>query len=495
MSVDNVNQSKKSAGLANTLELDVSADALAIKSTSLRQANISRVYFAVSLILLVCWIFANILKGEAFTKDGLEQFNWSHGFEWGYYKHPPLTTLLLIGLNQLIGFHTYNTIILDLIVLSLTLFFVWRSSVELLGDGWGGLSVLLFSGNFLFTDRATLYNHTCVMAMAVSACTYTTLYAVRHAKNKPFAWSLNGFVVALAILSKYQALVSIVGILFALVFSGAFKDKAVRKGMLISLGVCALALLPHLWWLWRTNFLIFDYTSNLGRGQSGLILRVHWFVSYFFCQLNAYWITLASIALSLFAGIITFVPHGLSWPNFRSATKSSEFYWIIGLLGVPLAFCFVVDIFGGVRLLRYWGGPFFIFFPAFICFFFKYLAATINPKRFLIVFIGFNILAVTIFVASPFKMSNQRSVNIAREGVALWRSKTNAPLKFILAPDQETGDRISVYSGLFVPVTRGDNAKFPWVSNADLQKYGHLDVSRACRKCDPDLSVTLPETE
>ena len=44
--------------------------------------------------------------------DNIEQLIWVRKLEWGYYKHPPLTTVLLWPLVQLFGLHGWVTYVL-----------------------------------------------------------------------------------------------------------------------------------------------------------------------------------------------------------------------------------------------------------------------------------------------------------------------------------------------------------------------------------------------
>jgi len=58
------------------------------------------------LILLACalvWTALPSLLQLAPHGDNVEQLNWSHSYQWGYFKHPPLPTWLLRAAIGLLG--------------------------------------------------------------------------------------------------------------------------------------------------------------------------------------------------------------------------------------------------------------------------------------------------------------------------------------------------------------------------------------------------------
>ena len=54
-----------------------------------------RVLLTLSCVTTWIWIFFATLLNESQLNDSLEQFIWAQSFEWGYWKHPPLSTWLM----------------------------------------------------------------------------------------------------------------------------------------------------------------------------------------------------------------------------------------------------------------------------------------------------------------------------------------------------------------------------------------------------------------
>ena len=54
-------------------------------------------FLIVAIFFLAIWVSLSAFINTSQFGDNFEQFNWAHSWEWGYWKHPPLTTWLLFG--------------------------------------------------------------------------------------------------------------------------------------------------------------------------------------------------------------------------------------------------------------------------------------------------------------------------------------------------------------------------------------------------------------
>jgi hypothetical protein len=59
--------------------------------------------FAFFLIYLASWTLLMAWLPLSMNLDDVEQVVWSRTWQWGYYKHPPLPSLLMYGLSHLFG--------------------------------------------------------------------------------------------------------------------------------------------------------------------------------------------------------------------------------------------------------------------------------------------------------------------------------------------------------------------------------------------------------
>jgi 4-amino-4-deoxy-L-arabinose transferase-like glycosyltransferase len=174
--------------------------------------------FWLTAFAIAAWSVAAAYINPAQFADSLEQFSWAHGLELGYWKHPPLPTWLIIAPIRLIGFSIYWTYALAAACFAGTAFFTWRITQRLFGPQAAVFAVLLIGLHIGFSWRAQLYNHNTVLILCVAATVWATLRALDSGKQS--SWLLVGGLAGLAMLSKYQALVPLVGIVLALQLGG-----------------------------------------------------------------------------------------------------------------------------------------------------------------------------------------------------------------------------------------------------------------------------------
>jgi hypothetical protein len=62
-----------------------------------------RLLFAFLLIYLVAWTLLAGLLPLSIFEDSTEEVVWSRTWQWGYYKHPSLPSMILYVLNHLFG--------------------------------------------------------------------------------------------------------------------------------------------------------------------------------------------------------------------------------------------------------------------------------------------------------------------------------------------------------------------------------------------------------
>jgi hypothetical protein len=354
----------------------------------------------------------------------------------------------------------------------------------LLGATWGGVSVLLLSANYCFSIKAIVYNHNDALIFVTSACIWSTLWSIKVGKSKAWAWILNGVLVGFSLLTKYQAVVPLLGILLAMKANNYFDDKEIKKGSIISLLSMLVTLTPHILWIWDTHFLIMDYTAGHAI-TSSLPTRVGWFFRFILNQFKFYWVGIATIIVGFLIGALRrkrFITHKF----IINSKGKEELYWLLGLCGVPPLLSLVCLVGFGIYQQSHWGFSFFLFFPTLVCWVLKRFDIEIRRNKLLSVFAVFTIINASFFIGlnsnvdareNPSQIRLQHAKQIAQQGVEEWQRATKSPLKYIKGDDY-LGGIISAYSGLNPTVTSGDSKRIPWVSNEQLIRSGYLYIEQ-----------------
>ena len=166
-----------------------------------------------SVLTIWLWIGLAAWLNQSQLNDSLESYIWAQSFEWGYWKHPPLTTWLMYVPLHLVGPSPYWPYVMSGLTYAVT---VWASHriARLLFDldiaAWVALLLTLHYG---FTRRAQLSNHNSVLVAFIALTAWVTLLALRDQKSR--LWLAAGLLGGLSLLVKYQAAVPLAGIVVA----------------------------------------------------------------------------------------------------------------------------------------------------------------------------------------------------------------------------------------------------------------------------------------
>ncbi len=200
--------------------------------------------------------------------DNAEQLAWVRFLAWGYYKHPPLPTLLLWPFTQVFGIHGWVAALAGGVFVTLTMLVTWRLSCEVLGPHRAGVATLGTLCVTYYSGRTNYYNHNVVLMLFVVVAAWFCWQA--FSKRSTRAWLLLGLMLGLGALSKYQVALAFLS-LFSFWFSQrGWRQPIHRRGLLTAIGIAGLVCAPHLAWLFTHQFAPVRYAASgsLGAGLS-----------------------------------------------------------------------------------------------------------------------------------------------------------------------------------------------------------------------------------
>ena len=427
--------------------------------------------FAFATASIVLWVVLAGLVNSAQFPDSIEQFVWAQSFEWGYWKHPPLLTWLLASAIHVFGFWTGWTYALAALCFTGTAFLTWRIAHMLLGPQVAMVALLLLSLHQGFAARAQMYNHNSLLLLVVALTVWATLVALENKRRA--CWLLVGLSAGLAMLTKYQALVPLVGIVIALHLSGQLRAAEVRQGLLVA-GMVALAVFtPHLLFLADTQFSTLRYAAHAAVSLD-VLTRVTTLFGYWVNQLRVHIPML--VAIALFA--LSNKPGSAKRVHQQHPQAKA---WLLGLVAWPLVALALVSLLGGVRLQAAWGLQSFQFLVLLIAWRLVKSFPAINLAGFLPFVLVAQLLSLCIALWSwmtplHFMQStadrNYPAGTLTAAVMKDWHSATACPLHYVVGPSFEAG-LVSIHSGTYPQVLEADDAsKSPWVDKARMQTLG-----------------------
>jgi 4-amino-4-deoxy-L-arabinose transferase-like glycosyltransferase len=170
---------------------------------------------------LVLWTLLTGISHRAPDWDNMEELVWASSMEWGYYKHPPLPSWLMVGLVALFGRPVWLTFFAGQLAVVLSLWLVWRLGCEITSERRALIAVLLVSPITYYTVRGVMNNHNTIQLWSVAGAIWMFYRAVRHDSMR--AWAGLGLFSGLALLTKYSVVVQFAAFFLFLLFSGTWR--------------------------------------------------------------------------------------------------------------------------------------------------------------------------------------------------------------------------------------------------------------------------------
>ena len=451
--------------------------------TSGRRALPPLVAVVASLAVVVLWAIWAAYFNTAQFGDNIEQFNWAQSLELGYHKHPPLPSLALGLVIRAFGPSVYWAYVLATLCLLGTLWFTWLIGRELIGDRLAAAAALLWGLNLSFSQRAQLYNHNTVLVLFIAAAVWCAMCATRGGQSRAGWWAACGMVAGAAVLSKYQALVPLAGLLLALVLTGRMPRATHWLGFAIAVVLMLAVVAPHATWVVRNDYTTLRYASEAVESAT-VSMRLKFVLSFAANQLRLASPALLAIALGWFwmrhsGGSESAIERRDMSPTAATAFRG----WMIGLIGFTLAVLLVMALASGVSLRNHWGVQALQFLPLWLVVWWDRRIA-IDLRVLTLIALAVQALSLTLYAVEhrdPRAVVSSRRIDtayparrLARTAVAHWAQATKCPLRYVEGSVFDAG-LVSLYSGGQVQVFDSERAT-PWVRTEDLQRDGALFV-------------------
>ncbi|MGZ5269387.1 MAG: glycosyltransferase family 39 protein [Ramlibacter sp.] len=439
-------------------------------------------------LTVAAWVVLAACMNHSQLHDSLEQFVWGQSLEWGYWKHPPLTSWLMWGALKVLGPTPFATYVLGAVLTMATIACTVRLAQLLAGREVAVLTALLLVLHYGLTRRAQVYNHNTVLLACSAAMALAVLHAVRADRRRD--WLLAGLAAGLAMLAKYQAVVPIAGALLAIVLAGDARRRL--PGVLLATAVALALFLPHVVWTMQRGFETVHYATSYMNGQGahggGRSLGV------LAMQLK-YFLPAIGFALLLWAAAGRGRPAAAAapWPAEQRA-------WVAGLVLLPVL-VLAGAVAAGVRVQSHWGlqATQFLLVPAAML-----LHRRFGPwgRRHAWVWLAVQALALGIYVAQgagglhePRHARDVRNVDaadISRQVLAQWQASTRCELRYLSGPVALAG-MVSAYSHRTLRVLEdGDSRKSPWIDRDDMRARGFIALREQASGEPAPGEVVLP---
>jgi len=436
-------------------------------------------------IYLIAWTLLAAFLPLSMDLDSIEQVIWSRTWQWGYYKHPPMPSLLLYILNHLIGKPSIGlTVFAAQSGNVVALIYVWLLARRLLPRQLAITAVLITSLIAYHNFRAFAFNHNTVSLPFTAAALYYFYCAIRQ-PERLLMWLLVGVAGGLAMLTKYSAILVLASFVIYVLWERLWKNPLVIRGLLVSIVAFTLVFSPNIVWLLDHDWLPFTYLDKQLTTSGG---RLKLLGNFFANQGIRWWYTLLAVWL-----LTRISPHNVA-VTIDEANKDDRRF-LLFMQFTPLFLATLPLLINGNSLNSNWVSAFFL--PAGILLvhylFRQYDEAQLlkNTSRLvwgiqlviLLIFFGGAVVYPSMTGRSA--RTNYPSQQLADTVSAIWHEHQQQPLTIVIA-DNWLGGNVLLHTRP-EPMVLIDNEDItsPWLNRDDVAACGALVLTSIADKAMP----------
>ncbi len=314
----------------------------------------------VLLLFAAVWLPHLALTSLSPPTDNIEQLNWVHSLEWGYYKHPPLATWLLWLPVRIFGVNAWTSYVLGAVVSLATMGLLWRLLARTRGSVFANVALLAVLCISYYSAGLNAYNHNTVLTFWSTASAALCWKAFTSARLR--WWAALGLVLGLGMLTKYQIAITMASVLAFWLTQRGWRDARQRQGLLLAALIALLVFTPHLQWLRSHDFGPVQYAigSSLG-AHLDFVGRVQavsiWLGDQLLNRALPAWLLLAFLFYRSRRATLPATPTTPADPRSPDAARYLLLCW--GL--IPLLFVPLTVLLAGSSVQMRWGTPFLLF--------------------------------------------------------------------------------------------------------------------------------------
>lgn len=345
----------------------------------------SQKFFTLFLIFsALMWTLIPTSYYQSLHLDPAETLMWGSTFNLGNAKHPPMSGYMLYYFCSLFNFSNFSIFLASQICVTFGFIYVYKLARCFYDRDRSVMACLLITFYFIYNYETPKFNANIPHMLFIPMMCYYFYRGVTA--NKLHHWVLLAVSGACAILSKYYA-----GIVFVPFLAYMLCDKNARRVIAsykpyVAGGVFLLLLAPHLYHLYKTEFLVFDYISHGGVKQYG-------YFSQIFVMAGA---IIAPLLCMSLAAVLTYIlsEKRIPFKSFRIANWSAFKYsaFVIGGQAVIILLMACAN----QRMETMWTFPMYFCAGILICSFYPAESSEKTIRNFAVLAVIFAVIIMSI---------------------------------------------------------------------------------------------------
>lgn len=450
-------------------------------------AHPHRIFWIFLVAQILVWTLAPASTHPNAPLDVIEGLTWGHNWRWGYAKHPPLQAWLLEAIAWLSGGREWAFFLLSQATVVIAYWAVWRLASRMLDAPDAVVSVLLLASVYYFSYPTPEFNPNVLQMPFWALIGYVFYMALTTGGHR--YWALTGIFAAFTMYTKYSGIMFFFPLAAFMVFEPRARARFRTAGPYIALIVGLGLYIPHIAWLYGSDFLPFSYAFARAKDADSWLDHIGFPLRF----LGAQVLNHLGFFLVLFLGQGYRTSAAVDPAKAPASSFDRRYVAFLGL--GPLLFALSISAVFGIEFRSMWGMPMFCFSGLLAAVYFNPALKPDKLRRAFAAWITIVVLTPLVYAgAMTFgphltgkgKRGHYPGAKTADAITQAWHETTGRPLRFVVGTTWVAGN-IAFYSKDRPSVLiDGDERKSPWVDKAALKKAGAVVVWRRTNKEIPD---------
>jgi hypothetical protein len=433
-----------------------------------------RAAFAAFLALhFAVWTALPTLLYANLPLDLIEAMTYGREWQLGYDKLPPLPWWSVEVLYRVFGVDAADYALAQVAVL-IAFVAVWATARPLVGAVGALVVVLIIDGMHYFQYTAVKFNHDVIQLPFWGLAGYAFHAALK--RGRVAHWLLLGFCFGGALWAKYFVVVLATPYALFMIFDRDARRALATPGPWLTVIVALIIALPHVIWLFQTDFLPFAYAEQRAapvRGWFDHILRPAIFVG------SQIVFTLPSF----------FIASALIWPRptgYEEPTADAFDRRIVTLLAFgPGLVMILLTAVSGRGTVAMWGYPLWLYVGLWVVMALRLVLDRMQLGRVVIAWAIVFVLFAAVFAVNysvlPLIDHRYRAVFYPGDKLAAtltqrFHDATGTKLRYVVGSMWDGGNLAHYSPDQPQVLIDGLPRRAPWIALSDLRKHGAIVV-------------------
>lgn len=436
--------------------------------------NIHKEWRTFGLLLLayfVIWSIAPAFLASSVPFDVSEGISWGSEWQWGYYKHPPLSSWILYSFYKIFGH--IGPYLLSQIYVLLTLLIIYKLGKQIWSIPIALIGSALTLAVVYYSYPSLEFNHN-VAQFPIWAGLYLAFYQ-SLTKNRLRDWVLLGVLGGLGMLTKYSVIFLLLPMALYLVLPKQWQLLKQPQPWLAAFIMLAL-FAPHLYWLMMNDWLPLNYANGRSHDVSeaaNSIKRHFSWLSFIAAQIIAH--------IPLLLMLVFNRKRLLSISDYKqSLPAGASLLWYLWM--APIGVLVVLSLLFGIGLRDMWGMPMWALSGLLAASFIvptTQLLMTVKLRKALAFWLTFATILSLVYVGFGDKIRHKPSrmhwpeQALATQAHDTWQSVSSCQLDSV-SGDRWLGALVAMNNDFPSQMISGPASHSPWMNTARLQQHGTL---------------------